>query len=174
MDNGNEKNGFFKPCQGTGDCGMTDLLGGRRVSKTHNVIKLNAALDDLNSFLGLLRADIGKKQAKNEEKNKIPQEIYEIQRIIMKISAKNAGMDIDICPDIDTIIKKTVELNRKAVPPKEFVVPGSNTEEALAHIARTRTRLCEIHAWEAGEKDCAVFLNRLSDYLFILGIFLRE
>ena len=169
-----DKERFFKPGQGSGDDGFTDLLGGRRVSKTNADIKLNAVLDDLNANLGLLRAELFKNREKNIENCSFSDEIEQIQRIILKISAKNAGMDIDISKETALIVQKTKELNRKAVPPKEFIIPGDNMAEALAHVCRTKTRLCEIAAWEAQKKDSAKILNRLSDYLFIIAVALRK
>ena len=168
-----EKNSYFKPNQGSGDDGFTDLLGGKRVPKSHIIVKLNAFLDELSANFGLLRAELLENTEKNKENSIISMEIEALQRLILKISAKNAGMDIDIRPETDIIVQKTRELNKIAVPPKEFIIPGNNRAEALAHICRTKTRLCEIIAWEAGEKDAACLLNRISDYLFLAGIFLR-
>ena len=55
-------------------------------------------------------------------------------------------------------------------PPKRFVLPGENETEALAHLARAKTRVCEILAWEIKAKAAAVYLNRLSDYLFLVAL----
>ena len=169
-----DKAKFFKPNQGSGDDGYTDLLGGRRVPKTNPSIKLNAVLDDLNANLGLLRAELFKNHEKNTENCCFYDEIEQIQRIILKISAKNAGMDIDISKETEIICQKAKELNKKAVPPKEFIIPGDNAAEAIAHVCRTKTRLCEISAWEAEQKDTAALLNRLSDYLFLLAVALKN
>ena len=56
-----EKNSYFKPNQGSGDDGFTDLLGGKRVPKSHIIVKLNAFLDELSANFGLLRAELLKK-----------------------------------------------------------------------------------------------------------------
>lgn len=160
---------FFKPGQGSGDCGMTDLLGGRRVPKTHCLIKLNALLDDLNACLGLMKTE----KCSN---GTFPfcDETEEIQKMILKISAKTAGMNADLSPLAGILEEKTLSLNKKHCPPKDFILPGANRAESLCHCARTKTRLCEIAAWEAGEKETAKILNRMSDYFFIMCIALRK
>ena len=148
---------------------MTDLLGGRRIPKTHVLIKLNALLDDLNSCLGLFKTEV-------RRCNMFPvcEETEELQKIILKISANAAGMNIDLKPIIRVLEEKTLSLNKKYCPPKEFILPGADRAEALCHCARTKTRLCEISAWEAGEKDMACLLNRMSDYIFIMCIALKK
>mgnify|MGYP001563299176 FL=1 len=50
------------------------------------------------------------------------------------------------------------------------MLPGKNETEALAHLARAKARVCEILAWELKAKAPAVYLNRLSDYLFLLAL----
>ncbi|HAU90285.1 MAG TPA: hypothetical protein DCW72_08760 [Elusimicrobia bacterium] len=79
-------------------------------------------------------------------------------------------MKADLAPE--TAALTTLVENRAAAarPPKKFVLPGSNEIEALAHLTRTRARICEILAWELKAKQPAVYLNRLSDYLFLLAV----
>ena len=55
-------------------------------------------------------------------------------------------------------------------PLKIFAVPGKNKTEALLHLARAKTRVCELLAWELKAKVPAVYLNRLSDYLFLAAL----
>jgi cob(I)alamin adenosyltransferase len=152
----------FKTKMGTGDLGFTDLFGGRRVPKTHRRVKLNALLDDLSSLLGLLKTGLRGKATKAE--------ISAAQAGLIKAAGIVAGMKSDLKPETSAIEALINRLAGKIRPPKKFVLPGSNETEALAHLARTKTRVCEILAWELKAKAPAVYLNRLSDYLFLVAV----
>ena len=156
----------FKPKMGSGDLGYTDLFGGRRVHKTHPRVKLNALIDDLSALLGLLKTGL--------KKPALRREIGAAQAALIKASGVVAGMKADLVPEISALTA-LVESRAAAVrPPKKFVLPGSNETEALAHLARTKARVCEILAWELKAKQPAVYLNRLSDYLFLLAVSLEK
>jgi len=152
----------FKPEMGAGDLGFTDLFGGRRVPKTHRRVKLNALLDDLNALLGLLKT--GLKDAG------LKKELGSAQAGLIKASGIIAGMRADLKGE--TAALETVINTRAAEvkPPRKFALPGANETEALAHLARAKTRVCEILAWEIKAKAPAVYLNRLSDYLFLAAL----
>ena len=190
---------LFKPGQGTGDDGKTDLLQGRRVSKTHPVIKLNALIDELNSSLGMMKTFLSDKKIclsenacaemcrrnykeENTGKNRtvtgleagIAEIIEEIQKCLIKLSAKNAGQENDLSPEFRLIEKFSSIIDQKVKPPRQFIIPGTDRAEAYAHIARTKTRLCEIAAWEAELLETAKFLNSLSDLMFLIALYLRR
>ena len=156
----------FKPKMGTGDLGYTDLFGGRRVPKTHCRVKLNALIDDLSALLGLLKTGL--------KKPALRREIGAAQAALIKASGIVAGMKAGLEPET-AALTSLVESRAAAVrPPKKFVLPGQNETEALAHLARTKARVCEILAWELKAKQPAVYLNRLSDYLFLLAVSLAK
>lgn len=152
----------FKPKLGSGDLGYTDLFGGRRVSKTHRRVKLNALLDDLSALLGLLKTGLKKPAQKKE--------IGSAQAALIKASGIVAGMKADLKPETDALTALIDSRAAAVRPPRKFVLPGQNETEALAHLARTRARVCEILAWELKARQPAVYLNRLSDYLFLLAV----
>ena len=172
-DKNDAENSFFKPGQGSGDNGMTSLSWDRRVPKTNPLIKLNALLDEANAIAGLLKAETGQ-MTLPVLRTDFSTEIETLQKLIMKFSAKTAGFPENIASEQKILENKARNLNKKIIPPKEFIIPGSNKSEALAHLLRTKIRLCEIAAWEAGESDTAVILNRLSDYLFLLALCLKN
>ncbi len=152
----------FKPQMGAGDLGFTDLFGGKRVPKTHRRVKLNALVDDLSALLGLLKAGIRERKTKEE--------LSAAQAALIRASGLIAGMKGGLETETSAL-EALIELRAAAVKPlKEFVLPGANETEALAHLARAKTRICEILAWEIKAKVPAVYLNRLSDYLFILAL----
>lgn len=156
----------FKPKMGSGDLGYTDLFGGRRVPKTHCRVKLNALIDDLSALLGLLKAGLEKPVRKRE--------IGAAQAALIKASGLVAGMKADLAPEILALTALVESRAAAARPPKKFVLPGANETEALAHLARTKARVCEILAWELKARQPAVYLNRLSDYLFLLAVSLAK
>ncbi len=156
----------FKPKMGSGDLGYTDLFGGRRVPKTHCRVKLNALIDDLSALLGLLKTGL--------KKPALRREIGAAQAALIKASGVVAGMKADLEPEISALTALAESRAAAVRPPKKFVLPGSNETEALAHLARTKARVCEILAWELKAKQPAVYLNRLSDYLFLLAVSLEK
>ncbi|MDO8806501.1 MAG: ATP:cob(I)alamin adenosyltransferase [Elusimicrobiota bacterium] len=156
----------FKPKMGSGDLGFTDLFGGRRVPKTHCRVKLNALADDLSALLGLLKTGIKDRKTKDE--------ISAAQAALIRAGGMIAGMKgtlKDETAALETIINARAE---EIKPPKKFILPGANETEALAHLARAKTRVCEILAWEIKAKGPAVYLNRLSDYLFLVALRLQH
>jgi len=152
----------FKPNMGAGDLGFTDLFGGRRVPKTHCRVKLNALLDDLGALLGLLKTGLKTAGAKKE--------ISAAQAGLIRASGLIAGARADLKAET-AALEKLIELRAAGIRPlKKFVLPGANETEALAHLARAKTRVCEVLAWEIKAKAPAVYLNRLSDYLFLVAV----
>ncbi len=152
----------FKPELGAGDLGRTSLLGGKRVPKTHRRIKFNALLDELSALLGLLKTgvrDVGIKKG-----------ITQAQEGLSRAAGVIAGRKADLTPQTLALEKLIETLAAGIKPPKKFVLPGANETEALAHLARARARIAEILAWELKAKTAAVYLNRLSDYLFLVAI----
>ena len=152
----------FKPDMGAGDLGFTDLFGGRRVPKTHSRIKLNALLDDLSALLGLLKTGLKHPGLRSE--------LSAAQAGLIKASGVIAGTKADLKKETALLAGAINALSAKVKPPKKFVLPGACEIEALAHLARARTRICEILAWELKAKAPAVYLNRLSDYLFLVAL----
>lgn len=155
----------FKPSLGSGDLGHTDLFGGRRVPKTHLRVKLNALLDDLSALLGLLKTVLrGADKA----------ELSAVQAALVRAAGAVAGMKGGLKSET-TDLEGLIEARAAAAKPaKKFVLPGANEAEALAHIARAKARICEILAWELKAKEPAVYLNRLSDYLFLAAVRLSK
>ena len=152
----------FKPEIGAGDLGFTDLFGGRRVPKTHRRVKLNALIDELSALLGLVKTGVKDKGTKEE--------ISAAQAALIRASGLIAGMKGEL-KDETAALAALIEARAADLKPlRKFVLPGTNETEALAHLARAKARVCEILAWELKAKAPAVYLNRLSDYLFLLAM----
>lgn len=152
----------FKPRTGSGDLGFTDLFGGRRVPKTHRRVKLNALVDDLTALLGLLKTGLRDRKTRGE--------LAAAQAALVRAAGLIAGMKGSLAAETAALEALITGLSEKLRPPKRFVLPGANETEALAHLARAKTRVCEILAWEIKARAPAVYLNRLSDYLFLVAL----
>jgi cob(I)alamin adenosyltransferase len=152
----------FKPELGKGDLGFTDLLGGRRVPKTDRRVKLNALIDDLSALLGLLKTGLREPALKRE--------LSGAQAGLIKAAGIVAGTKASLKAETAALSALIESRARQVRPPKKFVLPGANEAEALAHLARARARICELLAWELKAKQPAVYLNRLSDYLFLAAL----
>ena len=150
----------FKPARGSGDGGVTDLLSGRRVPKTDIRVKANALLDEISCLLGLVKSGGFEKAA-----------LTRAQAALSAAAADIAGRRGGDVPALTSAIEEaSAELSRRVKPPARFVLPGENAVEATLHLARARTRVCEILCWEIKAKAPAVLLNRLSDWLFLLAL----
>jgi len=158
----------------TGDKGETSLIGGTRVPKFHLRIECYGTVDELNSYIGLIQCQEIDSHAKNVLK--------EIQDRLFTIGASLAAdpeksrMKI---PDLNladiTLLEEEMDQMNEILPElKHFVLPGGNTVVSYCHIARCICRRAErltVHlATESFVDDkVTIYLNRLSDYLFVLG-----
>ena len=152
---------------------MTDLMNSRRVKKTSKEIKTLGLIDELNCFLGALKAEL-KTSAVN---SRLKSDLENAQRTLIKISAVMAGMKFKggfkkETTELEALIN---DLSKKVGPLKEFILPGKNKSEAAAHLARAKTRTAEIAVRELKKfNPSAVYLNRLSDYLFLVAVLMGK
>ena len=158
----------------TGDEGMTSLVGGKRVKKCCARLDSYGSVDELNSFIGLLvtyitdEADIAFLQ-------KVQRELFMVGgSLATDLSVSEARCEVTqaMISDIESEIDRLSVL----LPPlRSFVVPGGSRAAALAHVCRTvchRAERCVFALIEEGgavEENVAVYLNRLSDYFFVLA-----
>lgn len=158
----------------TGDSGTTSLLGGARVSKAHLRIDAYGTVDELNSFLGLLRD-----QPVNENRKDILKEIQDRLFTLGAELATEPGKDNIVKPDLfdSDILRLEHEMDAMdadLAPLKNFILPGGHPSISYAHIARTVCRRAERTCIALSEESPVApiviqYLNRLSDYFFILG-----
>lgn len=159
----------------TGDKGETALIGGTRVSKSDLRLETYGTADELNSFVGLLRAQ------------NLPSEtdiiLHEIQNRLFTLGAYLAT-DQNVCsikpegtlkPEYTEYLEKKIDLFSENLPPMQgFILPTGNQSVALCHVCRTITRRLErkIVAFKQYNKvDNSVleYINRLSDFFFVLS-----
>jgi cob(I)alamin adenosyltransferase len=157
----------------TGDKGMTSLIGGTRLSKAHVRIDAYGTVDELNSYIGLLRD-----QPVNEGRKELLKEIQDRLFTIGSHLASESDRSKRILPDLhdDDIFLLETEMDQieLSVPTlRAFVLPGGHQSVSFGHLARTVCRRAErgvIHLQQGEEVEEIVvrYLNRLSDYLFML------
>jgi cob(I)alamin adenosyltransferase len=157
----------------TGDQGTTALFGGKRISKADLRINTYGTVDELNSYIGLLRD-----QEVNQKRKDILVEIQDRLFTIGSILATEPGNTKVKIPslmetDIQFLEKEIDEMDSTLPPMKFFVLPGGHPSVSFGHITRTVCRRAErlVIELDAQEKIDALvikYLNRLSDYLFML------
>ena len=157
-----------------GDGGETSLFGGTRVTKDHPRIEAYGTVDELNSFLGLLRDEIGDSKWKEN--------LIDIQRQLFSVGASLAAEKETQQYKIPSVSEDDVlrmedwidEITEKLEPMKFFILPGGHKLVSYCHIARTVCRRAERMVIRLSEKvkvDPMIvkYLNRLSDFLFIFS-----
>lgn len=156
-----------------GDNGSTSLLGGSKVPKDDFRIEACGTIDELNSWLGLIRSqDIDRYDS---------EVILKLQGLLMTISSHVADekktLTKPLLPDDQIIdwLEKEIDRLEKHVPPlKSFIIPGGNTVVGWCHLARSVCRRAERRLVPVINKTPELsismkLLNRLSDYLYMLG-----
>ncbi|MBT8245969.1 MAG: cob(I)yrinic acid a,c-diamide adenosyltransferase [Winogradskyella sp.] len=165
----------------TGDKGTTALFGGTRVPKHHIRIESYGTIDELNSHIGLIR-DQAIDQLHKNVLMKIQDRLFTVGAILAtdpeKATLKNGKDRLNI-PKISEADIKLLEDNmdsmNAALPPMtHFVLPGGHQTVSFCHIARTVCRRAERLASHLNDlvpfqPETLMYINRLSDYLFVLA-----
>ncbi len=159
----------------TGDKGETSLIGGTRVPKYHVRIEAYGTVDELNSYLGLIRdQDIG---------DKLKKQLCRVQECLFIIESSlatdtNVRIDKKLPQikeeDIQLLETEIDKMNEILPELTNFILPGGNTLSSFSHIARTVCRRAErvtlkLSITNKVEELNLMYLNRLSDYLFVLS-----
>ncbi|MEJ2113543.1 MAG: cob(I)yrinic acid a,c-diamide adenosyltransferase [Flavobacteriaceae bacterium] len=165
----------------TGDKGTTALFGGTRVPKHHIRIESYGTVDELNSHLGLIRD-----QKINEHYQKIITQIQENlftvgavlatdpEKAILKSGKERLNIPKISSEDVALLENEMDTMNESLPPMTNFVLPGGHQTVSFCHIARCVCRRAErltsaLNEIQPVESNALVYLNRLSDYLFVLA-----
>ncbi len=160
----------------TGDAGETGLGDGSRVPKDHPRVTAYGSVDELNAVLGLLLAnDSG--GAENELLRSIQNDLFDVgaDLCVPQPPDEAAGAKLRIRPEQAARLETAIDrLNEPLSPLKSFVLPGGSLAAAWCHLARTVCRRAErdviaLAHGEAVNPQVIVYLNRLSDLLFVLA-----
>ncbi len=146
-----------------GDAGETSLADGSSIAKSSDRIHTVGAVDELNSFVGWLRAKLDDPEIFDATLGRLQQELFDL-------GAHLATVGMVPAPAADWIEAEVERLNEQLPPLTEFVIPGGSEACALTHVCRTVCRRAERHAWATEDvDDAARYLNRLSDLFFVMA-----
>lgn len=165
----------------TGDMGDTSLVGGMRVSKGNPRLEAYGTLDELNSVLGLVGAHLDF-VSDNALRATVEARLKMVQNNLFNIGSHLACEDKNLQTNLPGLTKaamsdleKDMDQWEASLPPlREFILPGGSKPAAFAHLARTIGRRAErevvrLRDFANVDPEHIIFLNRLSDWLFLLG-----
>lgn len=158
----------------TGDKGYTSLIGGTRVPKHHIRIEAYGTVDELNSYIGLIKDQNIAEEEKSTLKE-IQDRLFTIGSTLASDPEKSKMKIPDLKEDDVTFLENEMDRMNLALPElKHFILPGGNTAASYGHIARCVCRRAErivVHLSELEfvDEKVIIYLNRLSDYLFTLS-----
>jgi cob(I)alamin adenosyltransferase len=158
----------------TGDKGLTSLIGGTRVPKHHIRIESYGTVDELNSWIGLIR-DQDIPEHDRDLLKQVQDRLFTIGASLAADPERSKMVIPDLHPaDIELLEQEMDHMNTILPELKHFILPGGNNTVSYCHIARCVCRRAErvtVHLAEESPVDeqVIIYLNRLSDYLFTLG-----
>jgi cob(I)alamin adenosyltransferase len=161
----------------TGDQGLTSLYGGQRIPKHRVRLDVVGTLDELNAVLGLALSEIKQKD--------IVEPLTEVQNLLFNIGAEVAegstkskkmiDDSLRVSPMQVATLERWIDAFEQNVPPlTSFILPGGSQAGARLHLARAICRRAERRLAALSEEEGAnpaslMYLNRLSDFLFVLA-----
>jgi cob(I)alamin adenosyltransferase len=160
----------------TGDKGTTSLIGGTKISKAHLRIDAYGTVDELNSWIGLINDQI-KIKTENRTLQEIQDRLFTIGSSLASDPQKEPKLKIPDLAELDIILleKEIDKMNKKLPVMKTFLLPGGHPVVSSIHVCRCVCRRAERIIVALSEKKMFVdplvikYLNRLSDYLFVLA-----
>ena len=166
----------FKIYTKTGDKGSTSLIGGVRVLKSHIRIESYGTVDELNSYIGMVNDMAGNEQI-SEWLREIQDRLFTIGSVLATNPDKEVKMKLpDVHgTDVQWLEQRIDEMNEVLPEMRSFIVPGGQLAASTAHVARCVCRRAEricVAMQEQGEvvpELVVQYLNRLSDFLFVLA-----
>lgn len=166
----------FKIYTKTGDKGLTSLIGGTRVSKSHIRIESYGTIDELNSYLGLVN-DFTNNVAIGEWIREIQDRLFTLGAELATTTTKEVKMKLpDLhLSDIEWLEHRIDEMNEFLPEMRSFILPGGHSGASMCHVSRCICRRAERICVQMNEADEPVselilqYLNRLSDFLFVLA-----
>lgn len=163
----------------TGDKGQTALIGGTRVPKSHLRIEAYGTIDELNSWTGMLNDQFMHEPTRTTLRE-IQDRLFTIGSLLATDPSKQTKMSLPDLHDADiTFLEKEIDVMNEKLPDlKAFLLPGGHVAVSTAHITRCVCRRAERLCVGLQELQETVdpliiqYLNRLSDYYFVLSRFI--
>lgn len=163
----------------TGDTGQTSLIGGARIEKSDLRLEAYGTLDELNSFIGLVRDFSIEPEAKKT--------LFTIQSKVFIVGSILAAGTVDILTSLPGLDEKDVKMlehemdrmNEHLPVQEHFILPGGHPVVSYCHVARTICRRAErtmsrLELSDAKQLMVLKYVNRLSDYFFVLARFVAD
>lgn len=157
----------------TGDKGLTSLVGGSRVSKAELRIEAYGTVDELNSYVGMLR-DQEVNYPRKDFLKEIQDRLFTIGAILASEPEQTRKQIPDLLlSDIQLLETAMDTMDEELEPMRFFILPGGHPSISFGHLARTVCRRAERNVIRMAEESdvntlVITYLNRLSDYLFVL------
>jgi len=156
----------------TGDDGTTGLIGGKRIKKSNPRITAYGAIDELNAAIGIILA--------SKLDSDIRKLLIQIQNNLFIVGADLANPDLTnnsnrVTTDMTTFLEVQIDKLENDLPSiTYFILPGGNLVASQVHLARAICRRAEVKIVELSgidkiNKNCQIYINRLSDLLFVVA-----
>lgn len=159
----------------TGDQGTTGLVGGTRISKTDIRLESYGTVDELNSQIGLLIAHL-KEGADKDFLLRIQNKLFVVGSYLATDQEKTKLHEASVVQlsDIESLEQQIDVIDEQLPSLNRFILPGGCVDAALCHVCRTicrraERRILSLSANVPIDKNIIAFINRLSDYFFILS-----
>ncbi len=166
----------------TGDEGGTRLVMGRKVSKDDVRIEAYGTSDELNAILGIVRVELTRSEAPGEHRDRLDAHLEAIQNDLFNLGSDLATLVSDRWEQMRLVgeadvkrLEDEIDAMNEILPPlEEFILPGGGPVSAFLHQARTVCRRAErrtvtLQNEQEINPQAVVYLNRLSDWLFVAG-----
>jgi cob(I)alamin adenosyltransferase len=171
----------FKIYTKTGDKGSTSLIGGVRVPKNHIRIEAYGTVDELNSYLGMVNDTAANPQV-NEWLREIQDRLFTVGSVLATNPDKEVKMKLpDVhAEDVTWLEQRIDEMNEQLPEMRSFIIPGGQLAASTCHVARCVCRRAEricVAMQQDGEfipELIIQYLNRLSDFLFVLARYITQ
>lgn len=167
----------------TGDSGTTSLVGGTRVAKDDARVEAYGTVDELGAHVGMLNVMLEQMQTVDTHNAlAYSRQVEQIQQHLFVLQTLLANEDADLLPRLPRLPEDAIdnlelwidELQQQVPPMTAFIIPGGTMAASVCHVARTVCRRAErrvvtLSAHATVDTAVQKYLNRLSDYLFVLS-----
>ena len=172
---------MFKIYTKTGDKGGTSLIGGVRVPKSHIRIESYGTVDELNSFIGMVN-DMAANAETGDWLREIQDRLFTVGSVLATDPGKDVKMKLPDLHDTDvTWLEERIDQMNESLPEmRSYILPGGNLASSTCHVARCvcrrAERICVAMQEQQQEVPAIVirYLNRLSDFLFVLARYISH
>ncbi|QZT36801.1 cob(I)yrinic acid a,c-diamide adenosyltransferase [Halosquirtibacter xylanolyticus] len=165
----------------TGDKGKTSLFGGTRVDKFDPRLEAYGTIDELNSYVGMVRSFVEKSSMEEETLIEIQKKLFVIGGVLATDEEKIEPSKRLICEDDDIkLLENEIDrMDESLIPLEFFILPGGEQGSSFCHLARTVCRRSERLVLKLSkeidvQENVLKYLNRLSDYMFVLSRYIAH